>query len=250
MPFDNQTEKWKRFGLRLKEVREAEAHTTQGQVGRELDLSTSTVAMIEQGNRPPLSRGHIVRFVQLHRIWPPLSDDLLRLAGHDADRTPEEELHIQRNFAFTDLFVFARHILEPTGVWYDVVLHNLRERRIRYCYLTSDPGQFFELRQRLQEDAGLDSHFIDTMLECIALPEQLFVSNFALYKHEGGVYCCGTKRDDSGRAIAFYTKAPEDAKRLHEQLLQWIGAVHEGRPIHLGKATRVHPKKSESVFVS
>lgn len=240
---------WREFGALFKALRE-EHKMSQSDVAREFESSVSGVAMMEQGRRPPLSRENLIRFIRINRIWPPMSDDLLSRAGHNADRSEDEEIHIQRNFPFSELYIFARHILEPKGRWYDAVLYNLTERHIRYFYITSEPGPFFQLRDKLKGDSALEAHMIDTQLECVVLPEQFFVSNFALYKYADGVYCCGTKRDGEGRAISFYTAEALDAERLYQQVKHWVDDVHRGKPIRLGTAKRVHPSQSESVFIS
>lgn len=234
------------FPARLHALRE-EHHLSQRDVAELIGLSPSNIAMVEKGIRPPPTRDKLLRLIQAIELWPPESDAFLLAAGHDPDRTPEEELHIQRHFTFSDLLVFARIIMEANGRWYDVVRRNLVERGIRYCYFTTREQEFSELKAKLDRDR-VGKHTIDTQLECIILPEPLFVASFALYKYESGVYCCGTKPGSSGRAEVFYTIDPSEALRLYSQIVGWRESIHRAQPIVLDAPRRIHPTESVSAF--
>lgn len=242
------------FGKLLSKYRN-DINLSQRQLAQKIDVSASYIAILEAKRsvkyaRLP-SRDIVLRMIHTLELWPPESDALLRSAMHETDRSACEELDIQRKLTFTELIIFARLILEAPddGDWYEVVKQNLTIRNIRYSYFTSDGTAFGQLKQRLISE-GVGQGVIESQLACFILPEDLFVSNFALYLRNNGVYACGTKQDSTGHAKLFFTIEANEAKRLNDQVMRWRQNIYDGTPIVLARARRIHPSLKETRFVS
>jgi transcriptional regulator with XRE-family HTH domain len=220
------------------------------------NLSASYIAMLESGRRGVSRRGSILpratvwSLVKRLKLWPPDCDALLQAAGHESDRTQLEELEIQKNFDFRELWVFARIILDPDDKWYDVVATNILRRGIPYCYFTDDEERFDALRRKLGKSAGRNRRVLSERLECIVLPEELFITNFAIYNPgRQNMYCCGTK-PEFGKAARFYTLHSSEANRLYETLRKWRQCVKNERRISLRDARRIFPDSKQAAFGS
>lgn len=217
-------------------------------------LSASYIAMLESGRRGVSRRGSILHratvwsLVKTLKLWPPDCDAFLNAAGHEVDRTQSEEQEIQKDFDFQELWVFARIILDPDEKWYDVVANNILRRGIPYCYFTDDEERFDALRRKLEKSAGRNRKILSERLECIVLPEELFITNFAIYNPgRQNMYCCGTK-PEFGKAARFYTLHSSEAHRLHETLRKWRQCVKNERRIVLRDARRIFPDPKRAVF--
>jgi transcriptional regulator with XRE-family HTH domain len=249
------------FGRLLAQFRTRLGLTQEQLAAPEHKLSTSYVAMLEQARRgtsekrPALSRHQVWCLAEKLDLLPPDCDAFLEAAGHSRDRTAEEELSIQRRFPtqkhepLKQMFIFARVLLDVTPEWYATVKDNILRHGVKYHYFTTkDDPTFDELLANLQRDAGKNRTILQDRLECIYLPEELFVSNFALYNPgRPNMYCCGTK-PEHGRAAVFYTLHLSQADRLYEMLVKLRKRVLMEQPILLDPAQQVFPNHRTAVF--
>jgi transcriptional regulator with XRE-family HTH domain len=223
---------------------------------RDLGLSASYIAMLESGKRGVSGRGAILPrqtiwfLINKLKLWPPDCDAFLEAAGHTSDRTQAEELQIQENFEFDEIWIFARVILDPEQSWYKVVANNILKRKISYCYFTDDQERFEALRRKLDKDAGRNRNVLMDRLECILLPGELFFTNIAVYNPgRQNMYCCGTK-PEFGKGARFFTLHASEANRIYETLRKWRLSVKNERRIFLQDARRVFPNDRQSLFGS
>ena len=211
-----------------------------------LGLSSSYLAMLEREDRQSkgqkLTREQIWYLIRRLGIWPPVTDDFLTKAGHSTDRSDDEERYIQENMEFTELWVFARQVVDTTEKWTEVVRKNLN-RGIRYIYFTEESGEIYvqNLLDRLLK-GGLSEEFLEKNLECYSLPSQMFVTNFAIYVRPkpASHYGCGTKLEE-GMAESFFTMKGSETTRLHELLRGLQQHCLGNKVIKLDPMTRFFP---------
>lgn len=225
---------------------------TQRQLGsKEHGLSGSLIAQIETKARREkrvhtLERDKVWYLIERLHIWPPDCDEFLEAAGLSPDRTPEEEMRIQSQFIFDELWVFARHMLELDNAWFKVVRANI-VRGISHRYFTEDETSFLKLVQRL-EAGGVSAEALRERLECTLVPRDFFTANFAIYVKDGmAKYCCGTKAQD-GKAARFYAVHSSDASRLYEMLQRWRLRLDTGKPVPLAPLRRTYPAECTVSF--
>lgn len=249
------------FGRLLAQFRIRRGLTQEQLAAPDQHLSASYISMLEQAQRgkarkrPTLSRQQVWRLAERLDLLPPDCDAFLEAAGHSRDRSAEEELSIQRRFPtqaqapLKQMFIFARVLLDVTPEWYATVKENILRHGVSYHYFTTkDDPTFDELLDHLQRDAGRDRPVLQERLECIYLPEELFVSNFAIYNPgRPNMYCCGTK-PEHGRAAVFYTLHISQADRLYEMLTKLRKRLLMERPILLDPVQRVFPDNRTAVF--
>lgn len=199
----------------------------------------------------PLSREQVWYLIKKLEIWPPECDLFLEAAGLDSDRVRKEELDIQRHFKLRELWVFARVILDPDPEWYGVVSENVLKKRVRYCYFTSSDTTFRFLLNKLENEVGENLEVLRECLECILLPEELFITNFAIYNPGDGdsMYCCGTK-PVHGKAERFYTMHSSEGDRLYEFLRNLRTRLNTKLDIYLQDAHYIYPGETRIKFTS
>ena len=217
-----------------------------------LNLSHSFIALLESDSRGQrgrsLTRSQVWYLIDRLKMWPPKCDRFLEAAGHEADRSEEEERDIQEHFEFDELWVYARYILDPDDAWFRVVRENIAERDISYRYFTEDKTTFLNLLHRLAKE-GVNEKKLKTHLECTIVPSQFFVTSFAIYLRNRQLrYCCGTKMNE-GRAEKFYAMHTSEASRLLEMLRKWRDSLHIEQSIPLDPLRRVYPDPKKSQFV-
>ena len=231
------------FGELLSRMRKNARLTQDALANPKLNLSSSLIAMLESGDRgkqKPLKREQVWYLITEMKIWPPECDLFLRAAGLATDRSEEEELDIQERYDFSEIWIFARVILDPERKWFDVVAKNITERNVTYRYFTSDDDIFNNLIMKLEAECGVPSELLEKRLECYLLPEETFPTNFAIYNPgEPNMYCCGTKTEH-GKAVTFYTSS--EGSRLYEWLKKWRNRINGGQDIRLRNALRIFPK--------
>ncbi len=234
--------------------RRNEIGMTQRKLAERTNLSPSFVALLELDQRgrpePSLSRTQIWNLVCELKIWPPACDRFLEAAGHESDRSAIEELDVQRELEFDELWVFARYPLDAEDAWFQVVHNNIVNRRIAYRYFIEEEIPFLNLLHRLKAKK-VSEKVLESQLECIVVPNQFFVSNFALYlntRERRATYCCGTKLHE-GKAEKFYAMDSSEASRLFQMLRRWRDSLHHEQPIRLSALRRVHPTTGRSEFV-
>lgn len=253
------------FGALLKRYRSLRGINQQEIADLVGGRTASFVQKIEAGDRGhDFTREDVWKIISHLEVWPPDCDDLLRNAGFSADRTGDEEQEVQRRMPFAELWVFARRILDPDGEWYDVVKRNLQEGR-HYRYFTSDRQPFVRLLRALRKDLSLHDQDAEPILcerlECFVLPEDLFLSNFALYipptpdidrgrmPQMSRIYGCGTK-PIRGRTDVFFTMNEDEAEDLFKVLQGWRDRAIRGEDIFLRPMSQVFPNTTESKFTS
>jgi transcriptional regulator with XRE-family HTH domain len=231
---------------------------TQKQLANsELELSSSYIAMLENGQRGflptrkksrPLTRKQVWHLVQKLDLWPTDLDRFLESAGQSGDRSKEEEIDLQRRPLVRELWVFARHILDPEPEWCDIVATNMLNG-VTYRYFTSNDAAFYSLllalRDRVTEK---DKQVLQDRIECNLLPTELFITNFAIYNPGTlTMYGCGTKIE-YGRAERFYSMHESEVQRLYELLSGWRNRLNAQIDIPLSDARRIHPDPLRSKF--
>lgn len=217
-----------------------------------LSLSHSLIALLESDSRGKRGRGlrreQLWYLIRQLKLWPPKSDRFLEAAGHEVDRSDEEERIIQEHFDFDELWVFARYILDPDDEWFRVVRNNLVKRGVTYRYFTENKTTFLNLVHRLKKE-GVQKKILTNQLECTIAPAQFFISSFAIYlKKRQLLYCCGTKLHE-GRAEKFYAMHSSEASRLLEMLRKWRDSLNIQQTICLNPLERIHPNHKRSQFV-
>lgn len=213
-------------------------------------LSHSYLSLLEKGTRSgaSLTREQLWYLVERLEIWPPFFDEFFLAAGQDPDRSKEEEQKIQRSAQFSELWAFARENIDPDPGWFDIVKSNIVGRGISYRYFCPTHTTFARLVQELRE-AKVSKQIIEDRLECLVLPDQFFIYNFAIYVGKD-LYGCGA-REVHGKAETFYTMHPTAAMRLFERLNSLRNSVRIGDSIYLEPAKRFHPEpKMKSIFTS
>jgi hypothetical protein len=190
--------------------------------------------------------------VEKLQLWPPELDVFIEAAGQDSDRTPAEELLLQRSYAaLTEMWIFALLILDPEKDWLHVVTQNLA-KNVRYCYFTANADRFKTLLDTIQRTTALDSEVLMDRLECILVPSEFFVTNFAIYNPgRPDMYGCGTKAAE-GKAESFYTMPRSETERLHQLLFGWRRRLAARATIPLTTVRRIYPPEArvECSFVS
>jgi len=238
------------FGLILRQHRENKKLSQQEIANKDLKLSASYIAMLERGTRGKsgrrLTREQVWYLIKAVEIWPPECDKFLEAAGLDTDRSEREELEIQRQLDFKELWVFSRHILDPDKDWFEVVKNNIVKRHISYRYFTEHNTSFLQFLRRLKQEANLNDTQLQRYLECTLLPRELFLASFAIYiVGADDLYGCGTK-PVYGKAQRFYTMHPSEAVRLHEFLAKLRLQLNVQEPLVTDEIRRIYPNKSKS----
>ncbi len=220
-----------------------------------IGLSSSYIAMLESGKRgflssrpksKPLTREQIWYLVQTLELWPPELDKFLELSGHTSDRSKEEEIDLQKRKIVKELWVFARKILDPDPEWCNIVANNML-RGASYRYFTSDDAAFYSLLRELK-NRSINDQLLQESLECNLLPQELFLTNFAIYNPgKVAMYGCGTK-SEHGRAERFYSLHDSEVIRLFETLSGWRQRLSNQQDIYLSDARRIHPYPARSKF--
>jgi transcriptional regulator with XRE-family HTH domain len=219
------------------------------------DLSASYISLLERSQRrgKTLNREQIWYLCMKLELWPPECDIFLEAAGHSKDRSFAEELDIQKNFKFEELWVYARRILDPDPEWFQVINKNVLENKVKYLYFSNADTRFRLLLNEFQEKASKDQIAeLPNYLECIILPDEFFITDFAIYNPgRSNMYCCGTK-PEYGKAEAFYTMHPSEALRLYQLLLFFRESLEAGTVISLKEIRRIYPENrlASSVFKS
>ncbi len=231
----------------LKTLRHKHGFTQDQLENRKLSLSASLIAMLESGKRTSLTRDQAWYIVNAMRMTPAEADSLLEAAGLSTLRSEEEELDIQKYFeGLKEIWIFARVIRDKDSLWFDVVSTNIFTKKAKYCYFTSRLGNFKDFHARLRESKPDNIDDIDKYLECYLLPEELFISNFAIYNPgRPNMYCCGCVTEH-GKGVAFYTSS--ECSRLFELLEDWKGTLDRGDSISIGAAEKVFPSPRQEAL--
>lgn len=242
------------FGDLLSRFRKTKGLTQQQLANPDLNLSSSLIAMLESGERgkhKSLTRKQVWYLVTKMNLWPPDCDRLLEAAGHDTDRTEDEELDIQAKYDFQEIWIFARVILDPYQPWFDVVADKIIKKGVIYRYFTVDTSSFQNFLNRLRQKPGGSEDYLNQHLECNLLPEELFLTSFAIYNpgNKQNMYCCGTKAGYL-KAERFYTMHVGEATRLNDILFRWRQRLNTGSLIPLKYCRRVYPEIKRSDFTS
>lgn len=227
------------FGQTLRKLRREYGLTQELLANTDYRLSSSTIAMLETGDRSeswaPLDREQLWYIVEKLGLRPSDIDQLLKSANASTLRSEKEELYIQEKFeGLKAIWIFARVIRDFENNWFRVVSGNVTSKEpVKYTYFTARPGNFTDLVRKMIR-AGIEESVINSQLECYKLPEELFVSNFAIYNPGlPDMYCCGTTTEH-GKGVEFYTSS--EGFRLFELLEHWKGKIDRGDPIELDVA--------------
>lgn len=228
----------------------------RGFTQKELGTLTKSVSGSYIGMLESEERGRGSRILTRKQVWdlivqlnllPLQLDRFLEAAHHATDRTELEEVDIQRRFPLVEMYVFAQNILDMNEPWLSIVANNIREKGSTYRYFTEEPNAFWVLRDKLV-GLGLREADLKQRLECTLLPEEVFLSYFAIYNPGlPDMYCCGTKPQQS-KAATFFTLQTSEASRLYKVLHRWRMALLAKRPIVLDDVRQLYPLSLRSAF--
>jgi len=250
------------FGELLRSFRVARG-LTQRDIASQVKRAASYIAMLEKGDRrpdpknprskPTLTRGAIWSLVERLKLWPPDCDRLLEAAGYTAERSPDEELFLQKEeaFAFKEIWIFTARILDPEPKWFDVVSRNILTRGIRYTYFTAERPRFDNLLKQLTEAATQKSKSrLASSIECCLLPRELFLTSAAIYNPTSepdspSMYCCGVKVERD-KVTRFYTMDASDGDNLYRFLSMIQTSLAAKSLIRLEDARRVYPESARA----
>jgi transcriptional regulator with XRE-family HTH domain len=202
----------------------------QLQDGGEGVLSSSSLAMIEGGDRLPTEKA--LRFLCDRLSLSAFQTEQLRNLAHDPERTDEQRLQtIMPSDVIRGIALFIRPagddsaLLESAGVeevwivtknpltvktpYYEMMRDRVTRGKLRFTYfIDSEAGrtQFVELFQKMARDPELDSlskSNLGSRLRCIVVPTTLTIFGFVLFNPNmpGRMFGRSIVMDDYGLTI-------------------------------------------------
>lgn len=230
------------FGEILARYRKKKELTQEAIANKELKLSASHIALLESNagadRKSPLSREQAWHLVTTLEIFPPDLDDFMESAGQRILRDDSEELFIQRRYPnLEELWIFAKVIRDLDSEWYETVRDNIL-KGVKYCYFTSNDRICRDLTEKLLDEDEITEKIIEERIECFVLPEEFFLSNFAIYnpgEHNPNMYCCGGIAM-YGKAFSFYTCKESETYSFFNTLRYLRRKIMDESPIALPDA--------------
>lgn len=210
----------------------------------DLKLSASHIALLESSGgtererKSQLTRHQVWYLVEKLKILPPDLDEFLENAKQTILRDDNEELFIQKNYPdLEELWIFAKVVRDLDNGWYETVRDNIIEGT-KYCYFTSDDKICRDLVEKLLTEPAITEEIIKKKIECILLPDEFFLTNFAIYnpkENNPNMYCCGGIAV-YGKAFSFYTCKESETDYFFKTLRYLRKRIMEALPIALPDA--------------